>query len=63
MFHHPKPRYSIKDLLELTHRGRAKIYEDINLGRLKTYLVGRRRFASPTALDEYIELEEREGAQ
>jgi hypothetical protein len=63
MFHHPKPRYSIKDLLELTHRGRAKIYEDNALGRLKTYKVGKRRFASPTALDEYIELEEREGAQ
>ena len=63
MFVHSKPRYSINDLMTLTDRGRAKLYDDITLGRLKTYKVGKRRFASPNALDEYIELEEREGAQ
>ena len=63
MFAHSKPRYSINDLMRLTDRGRAKLYEDITLGRLKTYKVGKRRFASPNALDEYIELEEQEGAQ
>jgi hypothetical protein len=47
-------------LMKLTDRGRAKIYEDIALGRLKTYKVGKRRFASPAALDEYIALDEQE---
>jgi hypothetical protein len=50
----------MKVLMTLTHRGRAKLYEDIALGRLKTYKVGKRRFASPKALDEYIALDEQE---
>ncbi len=60
MFLHTHPRYSMKVLMTLTHRGRAKLYEDIALGRLKTYKVGKRRFASPKALDEYIALDEQE---
>ena len=60
MFVHSKPRYSINDLMTLTDRGRAKLYEDITLGRLKTYKVGKRRFASPAALDHYIALDEQE---
>ena len=50
----------MKRLMDMTDRGRSKLYEDIALGRLKTYKVGKRRFASPAALDEYIALDEQE---
>ena len=61
MFTHTKPRYSINDLLALFSVGRARLYEDIRAGKLKTYTVGRRRFASPEAVDCYNETCEQEG--
>ena len=60
MFQHTKPRYSISDLLTLLSIGRARLYEDIQMEKLKTYKDGKRRFASPKALDSYVELSEKE---
>ena len=60
MFLHTKPRYSINDLLILFSIGRARLYSDIQMQKLKTYKVGKRRFASPQAVDGYIQLCENE---
>ncbi len=60
MFIHTKPRYSINDLLSMFNIGRARLYEDIQNQKLKTYLVGRRRFASPEAVDDYTKTCEQE---
>lgn len=55
MFQHHKPRYSINDLMLLLSIGRARLYADINEGKLRTYKIGKRRFAGPEAVDEYVE--------
>ena len=55
MYQHTKPRYSINDLLALLSIGRARLYADINAGKLATYRIGKRRFADPDALDRYVE--------
>lgn len=60
MYNHIKPRYSINDLLSLLSIGRAGLYAEINAGRLKTYKVGKRRFADPADLDRYIEITRQE---
>jgi len=60
MFTHTKPRYSVNDLCALLGIGRASVYADINAGKLETYLVGKRRFAKPEALDKYVERCEKE---
>ena len=54
--HHNKPRYTINDLLFLLSIGRGTLYAEIRSGRLKTYTIGKLRFADPTALDEYVAL-------
>lgn len=56
MFHHTKPRYSVNDLISLLSIGRARLYADINAGKLATYKIGKRRFASPEAVDNYVAL-------
>ena len=63
MFQHTKPRYSINGLLPLLSIGRARLYADINQGKLKTYKIGKRRFASPEALDSYVHKTEQEAQQ
>ncbi len=55
-FVHTKPRYPIPDLIELLSIGRGTLYAEINAGRLETYTIGKRRFASPEAVDQYVEL-------
>jgi len=54
MFNHLKPRYSVNDLMALLSIGRTRLYADINVGKLRTYLVGKRRYSSPEALDAYV---------
>lgn len=55
MFTHTKPRYSIQDMLALLSIGRTRLYDEINQGKLKTYKIGKRRFADPEAIDSYVE--------
>jgi hypothetical protein len=51
---HQKPRYPIKDLTGLLSIGRGSLYKEIKTGRLRTYLVGKRRFADPADVDAYV---------
>lgn len=60
MFNHLKPRYSVNDLMALLDMGRSYLYIAINTGKLETYCVGRRRFATPEAVDAYVELVRKE---
>ena len=60
MFAHTKPRYSVNDLLGLLSIGRARLYADINAGKLDTYKIGKRRFAEPAALERYVEFVRKE---
>jgi hypothetical protein len=60
MFAHTKPRYSVNDLLGLLSIGRARLYADINAGKLETYKVGKRRFTEPVALERYVDLVRKE---
>ena len=52
--------YSIIQLMEILHVSRQTIYDEINSGRLKTFRIGRRRFASSNAVHEYIDDRESE---
>jgi hypothetical protein len=45
--------YSVPQFLEIFQLGRTKAYEEISSGRLVTYRVGRRRFISHRAADEW----------
>lgn len=55
-----KVAYSIDEVIDVLGIGRRKIYELLNDGELKSYTIGRRRFVSVHALDEFIR--EREAA-
>ncbi|MBT5212888.1 helix-turn-helix domain-containing protein [bacterium] len=59
---HTQPRYSVSDLIQLLRIGRGGVYAAINSGELKTYKVGKRRFASPQAVDDYVALCEKAAA-
>ncbi len=48
-----KQAYSIKTFLELYDIGRTKLYEEIASGSLATYRVGRRRYISPRAGEDW----------
>jgi hypothetical protein len=45
--------YSVPQFLDIFQLGRTKAYEEISSGRLVTYRVGRRRFISHRAADEW----------
>ncbi len=62
-FSHTKPRYSINDLISLLSVGRSRLYSDINQGKLETYTIGKRRFADPQALDNYVEICKQEASK
>ena len=59
---HTKPRYTVADCLSLLSMSRARFYEAIHAGKIETYRIGRRRYVNPKALDEYVELCEKEYA-
>jgi hypothetical protein len=58
-----KPANSIEDTMEALGLGRQKLYDEINSGRLRTFHVGRRRFASDEAIREYVRDREAEATQ
>jgi excisionase family DNA binding protein len=45
--------YTFEQFLDVAQVGRTKAYEEIASGRLTTYKVGRRRYISARALDEW----------
>lgn len=53
--------YSITEAEKALGFSHAKMYEEINSARIKTYRVGRRRFISAKAIQDYIADREAEG--
>ncbi len=64
----PEPRpiqpvgLSIDEIIRSTGLGRSSIYKEIAAGRLRTYKVGRRRFATPAALQSWAAAHEARAA-
>lgn len=56
----PRLTYSIGEVMKVLKLSRQVVYNEINAGRLKTYKVGRRRFASAEAVRAWIRQRERE---
>ena len=55
-------KVSIDGILAATGESRALVYDAINAGHLKTFLVGRRRFAKPEAVRAWVDFLEAESA-
>ena len=51
---HHKPAYAIKEVESLLGFSHAKLYQEIANDRILTYQVGKRRFVSAGAIDQYI---------
>jgi len=45
---------TIADAAKALNISRPTIYKEIQKGRLKTFTIGRRRFVTPAALNDYI---------
>lgn len=54
--------YSVDDIRKVVPLGRTSIYDAIASGALRTFKVGRRRFATVDAVDDWIARMEAEGA-
>jgi hypothetical protein len=54
-------KISIDGVIAATGESRALVYDAINAGHLKTFLVGRRRFAKPEAV-RWVDFLEAESA-
>lgn len=54
------PPLTIDEIASITKQGRPSIYRAIDLGHLKTYLVGRRRFARESAVQAWIDKMEKQ---
>jgi len=46
---------TIDEVIETCRTSRATIYREINSGRLKTVKLGRRRYATPSAVQDWIQ--------
>ena len=55
-----KLKLSLEDICTTTGECRPLIHNAINAGHLKTFLVGRRRFARPAAVREWVDYLEAE---
>jgi excisionase family DNA binding protein len=52
--------YRIRDVVKLTRLSRSVIYEQIRAGRLRTVKQGTATLITASALEDYVELLERE---
>lgn len=50
-----KVKVSLDDIVNATGESRAVVYDAIKAGHLKTFLVGRRRFARPAAVEAWVD--------
>jgi hypothetical protein len=55
-----KLKLAVDDIVAVTSESRSIIYDAIARGQLKTFLVGRRRFARPEAVREWVDWLEHE---
>lgn len=46
---------SIEQVAEITGQSRSVIYDAINAGHLKSYLIGRRRYFKPAAVQKWVD--------
>jgi hypothetical protein len=53
-------KLSVGDIVVASKESRPVVYDAINAGHLRTFVVGRRRFARPEAVREWIDFLERE---
>jgi hypothetical protein len=53
-------KYSIADIIERSRESRSTVCRAIARGDLKTFLVGRRRFARPEAVRAWIDFLEKQ---
>jgi hypothetical protein len=53
-------KLSITQIVEITHECRAVVFDAIAAGDLRTFLVGRRRFARPAEVAKWVDYLERE---
>ena len=51
---HEKPTYTIREAEQLLNLSHAKLYEQIGAHSLRTYTVGRRRFVSADAIEQFV---------
>lgn len=56
-------KLSITQIVEWTHECRAVIFDAIAAGHLKTFLVGRRRFARPAEVRKWVDYLEKRSEQ
>jgi hypothetical protein len=50
-----KLKLSLQEICEATGESTAVVYDAMNAGHLSTFLVGRRRFATPKAVQRWID--------
>ena len=50
-----KLKLSIDEVCAVTGESRASLYKAINCGHLKTFLVGKRRFAKPADVQGWVD--------
>lgn len=55
-----KLKLNIDDIIATTGEQRNNVFIAMKLGHLKTFVVGRRRFARPQAVKDWIDFLERE---
>jgi excisionase family DNA binding protein len=55
--------YSVPDITAKTRVGRTLVYREIAAGRLRSVKVGARRLVTAAALDEWVQLLEREAEE
>ena len=48
-------KLSITEIVEATHECRAVVFDAIRAGHLRTFLVGRRRFAKPKDVQAWVD--------
>ena len=54
---------TVDEMVRATGLGRTSLYQEIAAGRLRTFKVGRRRLATPAALEQWAaDQEKRSGA-
>ena len=55
-----KLKLSLKEISEVTGESLPLIHDAINAGHLKTFVVGRRRFAKPEAVQKWVDYLEKQ---
>lgn len=55
-----KLKYNVHDIVAVSGECRAVVFDAIKAGHLKTFIVGRRRMATPDAVQKWIDYLRRE---